>query len=156
MGAELSIGNERLKGGEPVADISIESSSLTATQIAGELVPRVIDEIPVIAVAASMAEGVTVIRDAEELRAKETDRIAATVRELSRLGADVKELADGMLIHGGKRLRGAECYSYGDHRLAMALGVVGLVAEGETVLHGAEAVAFSYPDFWRDLERLSE
>jgi 3-phosphoshikimate 1-carboxyvinyltransferase len=155
MGAELRVEDEWLEGGEPVADISIESSSLVATQIAGGLVPRVIDEIPVLAVAASVAEGTTVIRDAQELRVKEADRIATIVRELSRLGAEIEELPDGMVIHGVRGLRGAGCDSYGDHRLAMALGVAGLVAEGETVICDAEAVSFSYPQFWHELGRLA-
>jgi 3-phosphoshikimate 1-carboxyvinyltransferase len=155
MGAELRVENERVEGGEPVADISIESSSLVATQIVGELVPSVIDEIPAIAVAASVAEGTTVIRDAQELRVKETDRIATIVGELSKLGAELEELPDGMVIHGVRGLQGAECDSYGDHRLAMALGVAGLVAEGETVVCNAEAVDFSYPQFWHELERLA-
>jgi 3-phosphoshikimate 1-carboxyvinyltransferase len=155
MGAELRVEDEWLEGGEPVADISIESSSLVATQIAGGLVPRVIDEIPVLAVAASVAEGTTVIRDAQELRVKEADRIATIVRELSRLGAEIEELPDGMVIHGVRGLRGTGCDSYGDHRLAMALGVAGLVAEGETVICDAEAVSFSYPQFWHELGRLA-
>jgi 3-phosphoshikimate 1-carboxyvinyltransferase len=138
-----------------VADILVKSSSLVGTHIEGELIPKVIDEIPVLAVAASVAEGTTVIRDAQELRVKESDRIATTVKELSKLGAEIEELPDGMIIHGVKQLRGAECESHHDHRLAMALGVAALVAEGETSIHDAEAVDFSYPGFWHDLEQLS-
>jgi 3-phosphoshikimate 1-carboxyvinyltransferase len=156
MGADLRVENERVEGGEPIADISIRSSSLVATHVAGEIVPRLIDEIPVLAVAACVAEGTTVIRDAQELRVKEADRIATTAKELSKFGAEIEELPDGMVIQGGKRLRGAECYSHQDHRLAMSLGVAALVAEGETVIHGAEAVNFSDPGFWHDLARLSE
>ncbi len=155
MGADLLIENERVEGGEPIADITVQSSSLHGTEIAGEIVPSIIDEIPVLAVAASLAQGETVIREAQELRVKETDRIATTVREFSKLGAQIEELPDGMVIRGGKGLRGAECHSYGDHRLAMALGIAALVADGETLIHDAEAVTFSYPGFWQDLERLS-
>lgn len=155
MGASLKIENQRTEGNEPVADLYIESSTLVGTQIGGDLIPRLIDEIPIIAVAASMAKGATVVRDASELRVKETDRISTTVTQLLKLGAEIQELPDGMIIRGGKRLRGAECDSGNDHRLAMALGVVALIAEGETIIHNAEAVNISYPGFWRDLERLS-
>jgi 3-phosphoshikimate 1-carboxyvinyltransferase len=97
-----------------------------------------------------------VIRDARELRVKETDRISATVRELSRLGADIDELPDGMVIRGVKKLRGGACDSHGDHRVAMMLGIAALIAEGETVIDNAEVVNISYPKFWQDLARLSE
>lgn len=155
MGAKLRIEKERMEGGEPVADLTVESSDLVGTEIGGSLIPRLIDEIPLIAVAGSVARGTTVIRDAAELRVKETDRIRATVRELSRLGADIGELPDGMVIRGGRILRGAECYSHHDHRLAMTLGIAAQIAKGETVIHDAEVVAFSYPAFWQDLKRLS-
>ena len=155
MGAKLRIENERIEAGEPVADLIVESSDLVGRQIGGSLIPRLIDEIPLIAIAGCVARGTTVIRDAAELRVKETDRIRATVKELSRLGADIGELPDGLIIRGGKTLKGGECHSYHDHRLAMAWGIAGLVAQGETVIHDAEVVAFSYPGFWSDLERLS-
>jgi 3-phosphoshikimate 1-carboxyvinyltransferase len=155
MGADLSMENERMVNGEPVAELKIQSSRLAGIKIGGELVPRVIDEIPLIAVAASVAQGKTVIRDAQELRVKETDRIRATVKELSKMGADVEELPDGMVIRGKKKLRGATCDSHGDHRLAMMLGVASLVAEGETRIDNAEVVNISYPKFWLDLKRLS-
>jgi 3-phosphoshikimate 1-carboxyvinyltransferase len=155
MGADLRIESERLEGGEPVADISIRSSSLVGAHISRGLITRLIDEIPVLAVAASVAKGTTTIRDAQELRVKETDRIVTTVKELSKLGAEIEELPDGMVIYGGKQLQGAECCSHNDHRLAMALGVAALVAEGETAIQDAEAVDFSYPGFWQELKRLS-
>ncbi|MBE0415758.1 MAG: 3-phosphoshikimate 1-carboxyvinyltransferase [Dehalococcoidia bacterium] len=155
MGAKLRVENERMDGGEPVADMVIESSDLVGTQIAGSLIPRLIDEIPLVALAGSFARGTTTIRDAQELRVKESDRIGATVRELSTLGADIDELPDGMIIHGGRKLEGGVCSSHRDHRLAMTLGIAGLVARGETVIHDAEAVAMSYPSFWQDLERLT-
>jgi len=155
MGAKLSIERERIEGGEPVADLTVESSELVGRQIGGSIIPRLIDEIPLIAVAGSLARGTTIIRDAAELRLKETDRIRATVRELSRLGADIEELPDGMIVHGGRMLKSGECSSHLDHRLAMTLGIAALIAQGETVIHDAEVVAMSYPAFWQDLERLS-
>ncbi|MFC1999240.1 3-phosphoshikimate 1-carboxyvinyltransferase [Chloroflexota bacterium] len=151
MGAKLRIENKRNAGGEPLADLLIESSDLIGVEIAGELVPRLIDEIPVIAVAACLAKGDTVIRDAEELRVKETDRIGNLVSELHVLGARIEEMSDGMIIHGGATLRGATCSSHYDHRMAMALGIAGLVADGETVIEDADVVEVSYPTFWRDL-----
>jgi len=155
MGAELTVENERTVGGEPVADIAVESSNLVGKEIGGSIIPRLVDEIPIIAVAGCVARGTTIIRDAAELRVKETDRIAATVQELSKLGADIEELPDGMVIRGGRALQGRDCSSHHDHRMAMILGVAALIAQGETVIHDAEAVAVSYPDFWQDLERLT-
>jgi len=155
MGADIAVTNERMVSGEPVADLRVRSSELSGMEVSGEIIPRVIDEIPLIALAASVAQGKTVIRDAGELRVKESDRISNTARELLKLGADVQELPDGMIIQGRKRLRGAACDSHGDHRLAMMLGIAALVAEGETEIDNAEAVNISYPRFWRDLKRLS-
>lgn len=155
MGARLEILNPREEGGEPVADITASSSTLEAIVIQGDMVPRIIDEIPVLAVAACCARGTTLIRDAQELRVKESDRIATTVRELRRMGADIEELPDGMRIRGPVRLQGATCRSYGDHRLAMALGVAGLLASGETVVQGAECAAVSYPSFWDHMALLT-
>jgi len=155
MGAKLKIENERTEGGEPVADIEVESSELKGTQVEGALIPRLIDEIPLIALAGSVAAGTTTIRDAQELRVKESDRIAATVKELSKLGAHIEELPDGMVIHGGAELKGAAVDSHRDHRLAMTLGIAALVATGRTAIRDAGAVAVSYPGFWEDLKRLS-
>ncbi len=148
MGASISLEEEREWGCEPVADIVVRSSSLRGTVIEGSLIPRLIDEIPVLAVAASLAEGETVIRDARELRVKESDRIRTTVQELRRLGAHIEERPDGMIIRGVGALQGGTCGSHGDHRLAMALAVAGLLAQGETVVRGAEAASVSYPSFW--------
>ena len=108
-----------------------------------------------LAVAACLAQGETVVREAGELRLKESDRIRTTVRELRRLGARIQELADGMVIQGVGSLKGGECSSHGDHRLAMTVAVAGLLAEGETVVRGAEASSVSYPDFWHHLEEIS-
>lgn len=155
MGGRLRLERERTEGGEPVADIIMESSRLTGTDIGGELVPRAIDDIPALAVAAAVASGTTIIRDAAELRVKESDRISSLAIELRRLGVRVEELPDGLVIHGGARLQGSDCRSYGDHRLAMALAVAGLVAQGETTLDEEKVVGVSYPGFWQDLDRVS-
>lgn len=155
MGAAITVSNERVEGSEPVGDVTVRSSQLRGTSIGGELIPRLIDEIPVLAVAAACAEGDTVIRDAQELRAKETDRIATVAAGLAALGVAVEPTADGMAIAGrGPRLVGAELASHGDHRLAMAWAVAALVARGETRVHDPEAVTVSYPGFWETLAGL--
>lgn len=155
MGADLEVMEERQQGGEPVADITVRSSHLAPTEVSGDLVPRLIDEIPVLAVAAALTPGRTVIQDAAELRVKESDRIATTYQELGRLGARVEELPDGLAIDGVRSLRGARCRSHGDHRLAMALGVAGLLARGQTIIEEAEAAQVSYPAFWTDVAQLA-
>lgn len=156
MGANIAVTNVREEGGEPAADLIAESSQLHATEISGDLVPRTIDELPVLALAACFARGTTVIKDATELRVKESDRIAATVDGLTRLGARIDERPDGMVVHGDATLKGAECESHGDHRIAMTLGVAGLLtASGETTIAGAEAADASYPSFWESLASLS-
>ncbi|MCZ6614457.1 MAG: 3-phosphoshikimate 1-carboxyvinyltransferase [Chloroflexi bacterium] len=155
MGAKVTVTHVRSEGGEEAADITVESSDLVATEVAGELLPRLIDEVPVIALAACFARGETVVRDAQELRGKESDRIRTTVQGLSRLGADIRETPDGMVIRGTGGLRGAAVGSHGDHRLAMTLGVAGLLATGETVVRGAEAARVSYPNFWDDLRAVA-
>ena len=154
MGARITWEADRLEGGEPVADLIIESSDLHGTEIGGELITRIIDELPVLAVAACFAAGTTIIRDARELRVKESDRILTTVKELSRLGARIEEMPDGMVIHGTGCLIGAPCESHADHRLAMALAVAGLLSEGETTVDGADDTAVSYPRFWQDMQEL--
>jgi 3-phosphoshikimate 1-carboxyvinyltransferase len=156
MGADLDIEEERTVAGEPVADIVVRSSRLNGAVVAGDLVPRLIDEVPALAVAAAYADGLTEIRDAAELAVKESNRIATTASQLRALGAAVAERDDGMTIEGGRRLGGGAVQSFGDHRLAMALAAAGLVGEGDVVIEGAEAVAVSYPEFWDHLERLSE
>lgn len=156
MGARIEVTNQRTEGGEPVGDVTVRSSQLCGTIIEGALIPRLIDELPVLALAAACAQGETIIRDAQELRVKETDRIATVAAGLSALGAAVEPTEDGMIIAGGGDLRGATLDSHGDHRLAMTWAIAGLVAAGETVLHGAEAVEVSYPEFWHVLERICE
>lgn len=155
MGANLRVDNNRVVGGEPIADLHVESSSLIGVEIGGEVIPRMIDEIPLIALCGAMARGKTVIRDARELRVKESDRISTTAGELSKMGVRVDELPDGMVVHGGERVVGAECDSHGDHRLAMVLGVAGLIADGETAIDNAEVADVSYSEFWSDLEQIS-
>jgi 3-phosphoshikimate 1-carboxyvinyltransferase len=147
MGARIEATNFADEG-EPTASLGVTAGALAPTTIGGALlIPRLIDEIPVLAVAAAAAAGVTVIRDAQELRVKESDRIAALGRELVKLGAAVEERADGMTITGGGRLRGAAVSSGGDHRMAMALAVAGLIADGETIIDDVACVATSFPAF---------
>ncbi|MCJ7654712.1 MAG: 3-phosphoshikimate 1-carboxyvinyltransferase [Dehalococcoidia bacterium] len=155
MGAKLKIENQRLEGNEPLADLYVESSRLKSIVISGDISPRLIDEIPLLAVAACVAQGDTLIKGVGELRVKESDRIRTTVRELSRLGANIEESSDGMIIHGGRLLLGAEVRSHFDHRLAMTLAVAGLVAKGSTLIHNARVAEISYPDFWEEIERLA-
>ena len=155
MGADLEIRDKRLWGREPVADIFVRGGpALKGTIIDGETIPKLIDEIPVIAVAASVADGITTIKNAGELRVKETDRLAAIEQELTRLGAVISSGGDDLSIQGNTRFMGAKVHSYGDHRMAMALAVAGLAAEGDTVINGAEAVSISYPHFMQDLRKL--
>jgi 3-phosphoshikimate 1-carboxyvinyltransferase len=154
MGAKLKIENERWEAGEPLADIVVESSELRGIELGGDIIPRLIDEILILAVAGCVARGETIIKDAGELRVKESDRIAALARELSKLGAEVNELPDGMIIHGGKPLLGTEVDSHFDHRLAMSLAIAGLVAKGETTINHAQVAKISYPAFWQDLQKL--
>jgi 3-phosphoshikimate 1-carboxyvinyltransferase len=153
MGANLKIKNERLEAGEPLADIVVESSKLTGIEVGGDIIPRLIDEIPVLAVAGCVAKGKTVIKDAGELRVKESDRIATVASELSRLGAKIEPLPDGMVIHGGRPLVGTEVDSHLDHRLAMSLAIAGLVAKGETTIKHAQVAQVSYPAFWQTLQQ---
>jgi len=147
MGAEIALTHENEQGGEPVADLVVRSASLTGMEIGGDTVVRMIDEFPVLAVAATQARGTTVVRDARELRVKETDRIATVVAELRKLGAQIEAQDDGFIVTGPTRLHGALVNSHGDHRLGMALAVAGLVAEGETVIEDAERIADSFPGF---------
>jgi len=155
MGAKLKIENRRFEGNEPLADLYVESSRLKAIEISGGIIPRLIDEIPLLAIAACVAQGDTLIRGADELRVKESDRIKTTVIELSRLGAKIEELSDGMVVHGGRLLQGAEVRSHLDHRLAMTLAVAGLVARGSTLIHNSRVAEISYPDFWEEIEKLA-
>ena len=156
MGARVRLENQRLECNEPVADIHIETSQLRAIEIKGEIIPRLIDEIPILAVAACFAKGTTIIKDAGELRVKESDRISATVKEFSCLGARIEALSDGMVIYGGIPLKGAEVDSHSDHRLAMSLAIAGLVSRGETTIKKPQVAEISYPDFWAQLGKVVE
>jgi 3-phosphoshikimate 1-carboxyvinyltransferase len=148
MGAEVSIENRHEESGEPVADLVIRASTgLVAAEISGEVVPRMIDEFPILAVAATQAQGETLVRDAQELRVKESDRIAALAQELGRMGAQIEEREDGFVIAGPTDLRGAHVSAHNDHRLAMSLAVAGLIARGETTIEEWECVADSFPNF---------
>lgn len=151
MGAKISDMVHNQEDGEPIGNIEICGRGLNGTVIRPEEVPNLIDEIPVIAVAAALAEGKTVIRNAKELRVKETDRITTVVKNLRLMGAEVEEFEDGMEITGGKPLHGAVLQSYGDHRIAMAFAIAGLFAEGETVIENTDCVNTSYPGFEKHL-----
>jgi 3-phosphoshikimate 1-carboxyvinyltransferase len=156
MGADITILNQNTDDGEPVADLLVRHSSLKATTVEGELIPTLIDEIPVLAVLACYANGTTIIKDAAELKVKESNRIAVMVENLSAMGADIEETEDGMIIHGGKPLHGATIQSHADHRIAMSFAIASLVADGETNIEGADCVKISYPEFYHDLEQLTK
>jgi len=156
MGADIKIGEIKEEGGEKRADIIVKSSLLKAVEISGELIPRTIDELPILTVAASQAEGTTIIRDAKELRVKETDRIKAMAEGLRRFGVQVEEFEDGMAITGPQKLKGARVSSYGDHRVAMAFIIAGLTASGETIVEDTAPIATSFPNFMELLDSLSQ
>ena len=153
MGANLELLNTRTQCGEPVADVLVKHSELNGTVIEGDLIPTLIDELPVIAVMAACANGETIIRNAEELKVKESNRLEIIVHHLSEMGCDITGTEDGMIIRGGKPLHGAVLDSYLDHRIAMSFAVAGLVADGETEITNADCVNISYPGFYRDLLR---
>jgi len=155
MGAELSIQNLREQGGEPVADLRVRTSRLCGTNISGNILPRLIDEIPVLAVAAAVADGPTVISDAAELRVKETDRIKTISTEFLKMGIVVEEKADGLVIPGNGTFSGGECESHNDHRIAMAMAVAGLIARQPTMIRNAASIDVSFPGFENLLKGLS-
>ena len=154
MGADIQLMNHSTAGGEPVADLLVRHSTLHGTVIEGELIPALIDEIPMIAVLAANAKGTTVIRNAEELKVKESNRLGILVEELTAMGGNVEETSDGMIIHGGAPLQGASIDSRLDHRIAMSFAIAGLAAEGTTQLLRADCVNISYPGFYKDLREL--
>ena len=141
--------------GEPMGAVEIKGGALKGTEIRGKEIPNVIDELPILAVAGALAQGVTVIADAAELRVKETDRLAAIATNLRAMGVRVSETEDGLEIYGGTPLKGAQVSSFGDHRIAMAFAIAGMFAEGETVIDGVECVATSYPKFYETLRQLT-
>ncbi len=154
MGGSIEIQDKRIECGEDVGDLVVKSSDLKGIEINGEDIPRAIDELPIIAAAACFAEGRTVITDAKELRVKETDRIKAVVSEFSKLGADITELEDGMIINGSQQLKGNICDSWGDHRIAMSLAIAATLSSGETTINNSECVNISYPEFFDTLSVL--
>lgn len=156
MGGNVTLLNERTVSGEPVADLLIKSSNLKATEVGGDLIPTLIDEIPVIAVMACFAEGTTIIKDAQELKVKESDRIAVVTENLKAMGADIEATDDGMIIRGGKSLHGALIQTHMDHRIAMSFAVAGINADGETTFSDASCVDISYPGFFQDMLGLAE
>ena len=155
MGADITLVNKTIEGGEPRADILARSSALKGTVIEGELIPTLIDEIPILAVMAALAEGTTVIRDAAELKVKETNRIDTVTAGLAAMGANVTPTEDGMIIEGGSHLTGARIQSHLDHRIAMAFAVAGLAARGETFIEDSQCVDVSYPEFFQTLDQLA-
>lgn len=154
MGANITIHNVRNEEFEPCGDITIETSKLRGIEIGGSLIPRLIDEIPIIALLATQATGTTVIKDAEELKVKETNRIDTVVNELRKLGAQMEATKDGMIIYGNQKLQGNIVDSHGDHRIGMMLAIASCLAEGEVEIEQSEAVAVSYPNFFDQLETL--
>jgi 3-phosphoshikimate 1-carboxyvinyltransferase len=155
MGADLKITNGRIEGGEDVGDVTAQTSVLHGVHVGGELIPRLIDEVPVLAIAAACAQGDTVISDAQELRYKESDRIAVVATELNKIGARIEEQPAGMVIHGGRGLPGGTANSHGDHRMAMALAIAGLLSDEPVSVQRPECVSVSYPGFWTDLARIA-
>ncbi len=154
MGADITLENVIDNGCEPVADILVRHSELVGTEVGGEIIPTLIDEIPIIAILACMAKGRTVIKDASELKVKESNRIDVMVDNLKKMGADITATADGMIIEGGKALHGATIESKSDHRIAMSFAIASLITEGDTEILDAECVDISYPNFYSDLKSL--
>ena len=154
MGANVSIDQQEESSGEPVGTISISSEGLRGIEIGGDLIPRLIDEIPVIAVVATQATGKTIIRDAAELKVKETNRISTTANELRKLGAQIEETEDGLIIEGPTPLHGATCQSHGDHRIGMAMAIAGLATDEPVTVDGADAIQVSFPRFYELLRQL--
>lgn len=156
MEADVTIEEKRVVAGEPVANLRVRSCQLKGAEIGGNLIPRLIDEIPILAVAAVFARGKTTIKDAEELRVKESDRLAVMASQLSKMGANVIEKADGLEIYGEGSLMGSELEAYNDHRVAMSFAIAGLRARGKTTINGAQAVGISYPNFVENLQQICQ
>ncbi len=156
MGANISIENIHTSAGECIGDITVRSSSLYGTTIGGNIIPTLIDELPIIAVAAVFANGTTVIKDAQELKVKETNRIRAVVNEFTKCGIDITETTDGMIINGGKAIHGADFKTYGDHRMAMSLTVLAQMADGQSTIDDSNCACVSYPDFFNDFYKLGK
>lgn len=155
MGADITV-EKTTASGEEMGTITVKTSELKGTEIGGSIIPRLIDEIPIIALLATQAEGATVIRDAEELKVKETNRIDTVVHELKKLGADIEATDDGMIIRGKSSLHGGTVSSHGDHRIGMVMAIASLLTDGEVVLENHEAIAVSYPEFFAHLNKLTK
>ena len=156
MGGDITFLNKKTAGGEPTADLLVRTSPLHGTIIEGDIIPTLIDEIPMIAVLAAFAEGTTIIKDAAELKVKETDRIETVAVNLKAMGADITPTEDGMVIEGTGTLHGAKIQSFLDHRIAMAFSIAGLAAEGETEILESQCVDVSYPTFYETLNQLQK
>lgn len=154
MGANIKLLNARVVNSEKVADIEVKSSKLNGIEISGEIIPLMIDEVPLFALVASLADGTSVVRDAVDLRGKETDRIKAIVTELNKLGADIKETKDGMIIQGNKTFVATECESYNDHRIAMCLVIASLVCKEPIMVDNIDCINVSFPNFFEILDKL--
>ncbi|MEH7613826.1 3-phosphoshikimate 1-carboxyvinyltransferase [Gottfriedia acidiceleris] len=154
MGANITLEDEKVVNGEPIANIRVKSSNLKSTVIGGAEIPTCIDELPILALAAALADGETIIKDAEELRVKETDRIQTVVTELSNLGVSIEATKDGMIIQGNSSLIGANVNSHGDHRMGMMLSIAALLAKGDTIIENTECIAVSFPNFKEQLNEL--
>jgi len=154
MGGVCRFSRSTESGGEPIADITVKSSMLKGIAVGGDVIPRAIDEIPILAVLATQAKGQTVISDAKELRVKESDRLSTLREELTKMGAHILEKPDGLVIKGETPLKGAVVQSHGDHRLAMSLAVAALIAEGPTTIENVDCVATSFPTFWTLLDSI--
>ena len=154
MGGNITYLNKK-EDGEPTADLLVKHSSLHGITIEGDIIPTLIDELPIINIMAACAEGTTLIKDAAELKVKESNRIDVMVQYLSAMGCDITGTDDGMIIHGGKPLHGTIVDSHLDHRIAMSFAIAALVADGETTIQGSDVVTISYPAFYEDLERLT-
>ena len=155
MGGNITIKNSTIVAGEEVGDIVVESSELVGVEIGGDIIPRLIDEIPIIALAACFAKGKTIIRDASDARNKESDRLSITASELTKFGADIEELDDGIIVNGVGSLNGTTCESFDDHRIAMMEAIAAILSKGQTTIKNSDCVAISYPMFWDDLSILT-
>jgi 3-phosphoshikimate 1-carboxyvinyltransferase len=155
MGIHVEEQNIRREAGEPIADLTVHPAPMRAVEVGGALVARMIDELPVFAVLATQAHGRTIVRDAQELRVKESNRVEGLVAQLRAMGAQIEATEDGFVIDGPTQLHGATVDGLGDHRMAMSLAVAALIADGPVCITGAECVSKTYPEFWRDLENMS-
>ena len=156
MGADILVENESLHCQEPRGDIQVRYSGLKGVEISGDIIPNIIDEIPVLTIAAAAAKGTTVIKDARELRVKESDRLATMAENLKKLGVKIEERPDGLLIEGGSRFNGGKFDSFGDHRVAMSLAIAGLIAKEKVIIENTECISTSFPDFEKTLLQISQ